>query len=303
MKAVPLRSTPSGCPDRPTTRSVVLERKIGRFVGSAPFTKSVTFTASFRGAVWGFLCLAITMTQAMAQEVTQTSAIAVGSAVRPSFRVETEIFEGTEPKPQSQHLMLFDSGVVYALPVGVGTTITVFDPTRERVVLLHKLQKVKTSISTESLIRISAQIHAAALESEAGESLGLDAKVTVTETPDSYAIAFSDTTYTATTQKASNPSFAKQYSDFTVWACRLNLARQIGSPPFARITLAEYLSGEGLLPQQIKLEVRRGLKTRIFRAEHLFVGRLSDQDRQKISEVTAMIADYQEIDLGEFPPE
>jgi hypothetical protein len=81
------------------------------------------------------------------------------------------------------------------------------------------------------------------------------------------------------------------------------LARQIGSPPFARITLAEYLAGEGLLPQQIKLEVRRGLKTRIFRAEHLFVGRLSDQDRQKISEVTAMIADYQEIDLGEFPPE
>lgn len=276
---------------------------MGHATISSQLTHSGHVGSSIRGSVWTLLCLVITMTQAMAQEVAQTSAVAVGSSVRPSFRVETDIFEGTEPKPQSQHLMLFDSGVVYDLPAGVGTTITVFDPSRERVVLLHKLQKVKTSISTESLIRISAQIHAAALESNAGDSLGLEAKVKVTESPDTYAIAFSDTTYTATTQKANNPSFAKQYSDFTVWACRLNLARQIGSPPFARITLAEYLSGEGLLPQQIKLEVRRGLKTRIFRAEHLFVGRLSDQDRQKISEVTAMIADYQEVDLGDFPAE
>lgn len=241
------------------------------------------------------------MTGVRGQEVVQAARLEVDPSTKAAFRVETEIYEGAEVKPQSQHLMLFEAGLVYDMPVGVDATITVFDPLRGRVVLLHKIQKVKTSISNDSLVRIAAQLRATALESKAGKGLGLDAKVAAGATPDSYTIEFGDTKYVATTQAALNDSLAQQYAEFTIWACRLNLARQIGSPPFARITLAEFLAAEKLLPRQIRLEVRRGLKTRIFRAEHSYVGRLSDSDRKKIGEVGAMMASFEEVEFSQFP--
>jgi hypothetical protein len=222
-----------------------------------------------------------------------------GSA--PSFRVEIEIFEGTQVKPQSQHLLLFDSGVIYDLPIGVGTTVTVFDPSRTRVMLLHKTQRVRTSISTESLIQISAQARAAAIDAGAEKSLGLNARVTPVGMPGDYSIEFGDTKYSVKSQQALTEGVAGEFAAFTVWACRLNLARQVGSPPFARMTMAEFLAAEKALPRQISLEVRRGLKTRTYRAEHLYVGRLSDLDRKKITDVGQMIASYDEVEFAEFP--
>lgn len=223
------------------------------------------------------------------------------AGVAPSFRVEIEIFEGTQVKPQSQHLLLFDSGVIYDLPIGTGTTVTFFDPSRSRVMLLHKAQRVRTSISTESLIQISAQVRVAAIAAGAEKSLGLNARVAPVGASGSYAIEFGDTKYSVTSQPALAEGIAAEFAAFTVWACRLNLARQVGSPPFARMTMAEFLAGEKVLPRQISLEVRRGLKTRVYRAEHLYVGRLSDLDRKKISEVGQMIASFEEVEFAEFP--
>jgi hypothetical protein len=219
----------------------------------------------------------------------------------PSFRVEIEIFEGTQVKPQSQHLLLFDSGVIYDLPIGVGTTVTVFDPLRSRVMLLHKTQRVRTSISTESLIQISAQARAAAIDAGAEKSLGLNARVTPTPVQGDFAIEFGDTKYNVKSQPTLSDGVAGEFAAFTVWACRLNLARQVGSPPFARMTMAEFLAAEKVLPRQISLDVRRGLKTRTYRAEHLYVGRLSDLDRKKIADVGQMIASYDEVEFAAFP--
>lgn len=219
----------------------------------------------------------------------------------PSFRVEIEIFEGTQAKPQSQHLLLFDSGVIYDLPIGVGTTVTVFDPSRTRVMLLHKTQRVRTSISTESLIQISAQARAAAIDAGAEKSLGLNARVTPTGSAGDYSIEFGDTKYSVKSQPTLSEGVSAEFAAFTMWACRLNLARQVGSPPFARMTMAEFLAAEKVLPRQIALDVRRGLKTRTYRAEHLYVGRLSDLDRKKISDVGQMIASYDEVQFAEFP--
>lgn len=260
------------------------------------------------GAAWLFGCSAamtfgslLSGPAARAQEVVQVSRVTTESQPLASFRVETEIFEGTQTKPQSQHLALFDSGIVYDVPLGVGSTITVFDPIRNRVVLLNKVQKVRTSIAKDSLIRVAAQVRSAAIESGAEKSLGLLARVIPGTATGSYTIEFADTKYAATTQKALLDSMAEQYAEFTIWASRLNLARHIGSPPFARIALAEHLAAEGLVPRQIKLEVRRGLKTRTFRAEHLYVGRLSETDRKKINEIGAMMASFEEVEFSEFP--
>jgi hypothetical protein len=236
-----------------------------------------------------------------AADLVPVAAPPVAPAISPSFRIETEVFEGTQTKPQSQHLTLFDAGVVYDLPVGGGTIVSIFDPQRSRVMLLHKIQKVRASISTETLIQISAQARAAAVAAGAEKKLGLNARVMPSGSADTYVIEFDNTKYTAVTQPAFHERIASEYAAFTVWACRLNLARHVGSPPFARMTLADFLATEKALPRQIKLDARPGLKTRTYRSEHLYVGRLSDLDRRKISEVGEMIASFSEVEFSAFP--
>lgn len=219
----------------------------------------------------------------------------------PSFRVETDLFEGEGSTPQSQHLILFDAGVAYDLPVGLGDIITVFDIPRERVILLHKTTRVRTSISTETLIQIAAQTRAAAEKSGASEGLGMNAKVVNGSAPDTVMVDFGNSRYEVTGQSVRNPAVAAEFSSFTSWAARLNIARHVGAPPFARITLAEYFATQNQLPRDLKLSVKQGFKTRTFRAQHMFVERLSDLDRTKITEVGSMLASYQEVDFSSFP--
>jgi hypothetical protein len=218
-----------------------------------------------------------------------------------SFRVEIDLYEGEAKAPQSQHLILFDSGVVYDIPVGQGSTISVFDIPRQRVVLLHKMSRVRSAIDTNTLVQLTAQVRAAAAAKGGGAALGLDAKVEQGKQPDSYVVQFGTTRYEVTSQLVTDSAIAAEFSSFTAWASRLNNACRMGSPPFARITLAEHLAAENRLPRQVKLEVRQLLKTRTFRSEHLVVERLSDLDRKKISDVGGMMATFQEVDFSEFP--
>lgn len=220
----------------------------------------------------------------------------------PSFRVETDIFEGDAASPQSQHLILFDSGVVYDLPVGNGSIITVFDIPRNRVILVHRTTRVRTSISSDLLIQMTAQVRAeAAVNGKAMDSLGLNAKVISGVTPESYVVEFDGNRYEASTQSVSDPAIAAEFAAFTAWAARLNIARHVGPPPFARIALADHLAALERMPKQVKLDVRRSFKTRTFRSENLVVERLSDPDRKKISDVGGMIASFTEVDFSEFP--
>ncbi len=219
----------------------------------------------------------------------------------PSFRVETDLFEGDSSSPQSQHLILFDGGVAYDLPVGLGDIITVFDIPRGRVVLLHKTTRVRTSISTEALIQMAAQTRAAAEQSGAAGNLGLEAKIAAGNAPDSVVVSFGNNRYEATGQNVNNPLIAAEFSTFTSWAARLNIARHLGPPPFARITLAEHFASQNQLPRDLTLSVRQGLKARTYRAQHMLVERLSDLDRAKISDVGGMLASYQEVEFGSFP--
>ena len=232
------------------------------------------------------------------------SGIAYGASpivVTLSFRVETDVFEGTASAPQSQHLILFDSGVVYDMPIGQAATITVFDIPRERVVLIHKPARVRTSVGTETLVQMMAQVRAEIAKENAGDQLGLDAKVTLGAQEKTYVMAFGSNRYEVTSQDVSDPSIAAEFASFTAWATRLNIARHMGPPPFARITLADYLAAENQLPRQIKLEVRRNFVTRTYRSEHVVVERLSDLDRKKISEIGGMMATFEEVAFDQFP--
>jgi len=219
----------------------------------------------------------------------------------PSFRVETDVYEGESNAPQSQHLILFDSGVIYDLPVARGEIVTVFDIPRNRVVLVHKTSRVRSSIDTETLVQMTAQVRSAAAERGTGATLGLDATMIASPDQSLYTLQFGSTRYEVQPQTTSDPVVASEFAAFTSWAARLNIALRIGPPPFAAMTIADELARDGRMPRKVKVDLRRGLTTRTYRSEHIVVERLSDFDRKKISDVGGMIAMFEEVAFSEFP--
>ncbi|MEX0824660.1 MAG: hypothetical protein WD119_00755 [Pirellulaceae bacterium] len=219
----------------------------------------------------------------------------------PSFRIETEMFQGNETAPVSRHKILFDAGVIYDIHENGGRWSTVFDPARGRVILLDKKMQVQTQVSTEELIRATAQLSAAAKEAGKADSLGLNAKPIPLKKEDGYAIAFGSLHYEMTTQTVSSEELAHAYHELAVWAARLNVLRRRGAPPFARLTLGELVASEGRLPLHLILTIDQGLKKERYRAHHLVVERLSELDRKAIDHVGDRLAAFKKVSFEEFP--
>lgn len=219
----------------------------------------------------------------------------------PSFRVETELFQGGDNEPGSRHKILFDRGVVYDLTEPQGRLQTMYDPSRGRVVLLDRQAQVKTELSTEELIEATAQLAVAARQTGKAEKFGLEAKVV--DEGDRQSIAFGPCRYEATLQSVKNPEIPVAFHDFTVWASRLNVRQQLGMPPFARMALSDSIATAGKLPLNLTLVIERGLRKQKFRANHLVIETLSDLDRQAIRRIGDALAEYRAVPLDAFPME
>ncbi|WP_164102860.1 hypothetical protein [Candidatus Laterigemmans baculatus] len=223
----------------------------------------------------------------------------------PSFRVETELFEGDAVQPAARHLILFDAGVIYDIRLDSGRTATLYDPTRQRVILIDRVRKQQTVVATEDLLRATAQLRGAAEQQGKGEAFGLNAKVQPvtpkepSELP-SLQIEFGNVLYTATTQPVSKPQLAQAYHAFATLAAQLNVVRRRGVPPFARMTLGEQIAAAGEIPLELKLEVWSGIKKERYRAHHLVVEQLSELDRKRIAEIGRDLAQCEEVSLDQF---
>lgn len=219
----------------------------------------------------------------------------------PSFRLETEIYNADENTPLARHKILFDSGVIYDLEEMGGTIQTIFDPTRERVVLLDTKAQLQAELSTQQLIDATVQLSAAARQNSKAAAFGLDAEVV--QTDDHYAVSFGSCKYETTTQKLSRPEFAHAYHELTVWAARLNVLRRVGVPPFGRMALGEKLSAAGLVPLELTLSIDEGSKVQRYRAHHLVIETLSELDRRAIQKVGDNLVNFRKVSLEEFPTE
>lgn len=219
----------------------------------------------------------------------------------PSFRVETEIFEGESTTPASRHLILFDAGVIYDLDLANDRrAATVFDPVRGRVILLDKQGKIQTELSTEQLIEATAKLSLAARQGGKADAFGLNAEI-VPAPEDRFETHFGEYRYATTTQSVRNPALAQAYQEFAVWAARLNVLRRRGAPPFGRMTLGEAIAASGRMPLDLTLQVASGRKSQTYRAHHLVVERLSDLDRRSIDELGDALASFKQVPLEQFP--
>ncbi len=219
----------------------------------------------------------------------------------PSFRLETEIYQDKANEPVARHKILFDAGVIYDLQEHGGHVQTVFDPARQRVILLDTKAQVQAEVSTQHLIDVTAQLSVAARQQGKAEAFGLDA--IVSSDNEQYAIGFGSCQYHTTTQAVSRPELAAAYHELTVWAARLNVLRRLGAPPFARMALGEKLAADGRLPLDLTLTIDQGGSQQHYRAHHLVLEKLSELDRRAIETVGDQLASFRKVAIEEFPSE
>ncbi len=225
---------------------------------------------------------------------------ALASAADQVFCVKTKIFVGDQSDPASEHQILFDQGLVYDVPLVNRRFITIFDPAQKKVTLLDRDTQVQASVSTDDLIKITAQARAAVTDAEQKKKLGMDAKVEMSEEKPGYRIKFANLEYHTTSQKPDDPKVASDYAMFVDLASRLNLVRRLGPPPFGRMTLHQELAAKGELPLELTLTIAGNKSTETYRATHS-VGELADAERETIHEVRAYLTLYRQVDLKGFP--
>ncbi len=238
-----------------------------------------------------------------------------------AFRVKTTLFAGKDEEPAAEHLILFSDSLVYDLPQINDNVVTVFDPGRGRVVLLDRATQVKSTIATDDLVKLTAQLRTSADNAKKRKQLGLDAEIqpiivdpkTGEAAPvelnessekiasDGYMTKFGEARYEVLTQTPRQPAVAVQYGQFADLALRLNVIRPLGLPPFPRMSLNDRVTASGQIPLETRLTIRRALTSDRYRSTHVLVELLSESDRRSINEIGGMLALYKEVPLDQFP--
>lgn len=220
-----------------------------------------------------------------------------------TFRVTTKIFEGPELEAAAKHILLFQEGLVYDFPQIESRYVTVFDSASRQVTLLDRETQVQTTLSTDNLVNITAQARAAAQTPEQQERLGLLAKVENSNKVSGYKVQFGNLEYHVTTQRPDDPAVAADFARFADVASRLNIARRLGPPPFARMTLNQHIAKLSELPLETSLIVHRGESSQEFRSTHVLemMESIEPEDLKRIEEARGMIAVYRQVAPADFP--
>ncbi len=218
------------------------------------------------------------------------------------FRMETDVFSGSQVDPIVETLTIFRAQVIYDFMGPDGEEITIFDIPRGSIVLVDRGRKMKTSISTSQLMAFMASVKSQPQSSAATNHL-LAPKFQETYEADEQVLTLTDVklTYRAKGIKPKHPEFAQRFQLFADWYARLNATRFGNPPPFGRIELNQSLAKHGLIPAEIERTVVVNATadgTQKMRSRHLTNWQLTETDRKRIEQAETCLENYPEV-----PPE
>lgn len=240
-----------------------------------------------------------TLTRFVTRTALAASLLLTAPAGAASFRVTSKIYDGTEPQPAEEHWVLFDGQLIYDLPQVDRRFITVYDLDQNEITRIDRHTQVQTRLKTADLVNLTAQARAKATTQEQQDRLGLTAKVQ-SDPQGGVSIRFANSERRATTQTPRDPSIAVMYGRFVDLALRLNILRPSVPPPFAQMTLNDYIAAQGKLPLETTLTLRGEGGNQRYRATHQLTA-LSGADRKEIQAVRGMLTLYREVGPKEFP--
>ena len=248
-----------------------------------------------------------------------------------TLRVETEVFADRKDEPIARSLTLFSSKVAWdfldtAVLEKDGSDsksihseafdgeIILHDPTRERVLLIDPLRKVKTSVDTIQLERLRISLSKWARTSDdklicwAG---GPHFENSVHESVDTIELVGPRVQYRIEVTDAPTQKIADQYRQFADTAILIRaLLHPGGIPPFPRLELNKRIASEAKLPTSVTLQIdsRSSLITsglssvmqRHLHSSHRIHPGLRADDIQRIANAEACMAIAEEVSLAAY---
>lgn len=233
-----------------------------------------------------------------------------GVCVAEDFRIESKVYVGEEEtEPVNKTLTLFYAGRVYDF-LGDPAEVTVFDPQRQRFLLLNPAKRQRVEITLDYVTALTANLQ------ERGQNRD-DPLVRFMSNPrfvtafdaatDELTLTSEWMTYAVKTAPANSEIASKQYTLYADAYAHLNtLVSPAHLPPFARLELNRALERRGELPKEVTLTVTSPSRipgkseSVVIRSVHHVAWKLLESDRERIEQTGRALSEYSSVDLAEY---
>lgn len=226
-------------------------------------------------------------------------------AVAQEFRIETEIYVGEQTEPVSHTVTLFEKGAVYEFMDNPQQVIVYRQGGEGRTgqfILLDTVRERRTDVEVDRVEKLMHKMTDWA-SSHKDPLLKFAAKPTFEESFDvesgSLTLAHKEWTYRAATIKAADAASLTRYREFTDRYAELSAMMFNSPPPGPRLALNAALAKHGVVPVEIQ-RLLGGDEKNAVRATHLFTWRLSREDRVRLDDAQAHLANYKKVDNEQF---
>ncbi|HEY2761026.1 MAG TPA: hypothetical protein VGI75_09785 [Pirellulales bacterium] len=233
-------------------------------------------------------------------------AISIPVAGADDFRIESKVFAGAETSASSESLTLFSGNRAYDF-ISAPHEITIFDFSRDEIVLLDATRKVRTELTTEKLNSFSDQLRTRAAR-QTDPLLKFAAHPRFEESHDDDGwLQFSSPslTYRVQAAKIENPAVVREYRQFCDASAQLNSMLHPGAmPPFPRLTVNTSLEHANQLPEQVEVTItaenQPAGKPTVLRSQHQLTMHLLADDQKRIDEANADLTAFKAISWEEY---
>ncbi|MBL9164712.1 MAG: hypothetical protein JNL18_18430 [Planctomycetaceae bacterium] len=245
---------------------------------------------------WSFAIVAPWLLQ-----VAANSPVAMGQ----EFRIETEVYVGEEPEPVSHTVTLFEKAAVYEF-MDNPQQIIVYRQGQEgksgQFILLDTVRERRTDVEVDRVEKLMHKMTDWAAEHK-DPLLKFAAKPTFEESFDaetgSLTLANKEWTYRAATIKAEDTAKLNRYREFTDRYAELSAMMFNSPPPGPRLALDAAFARHGVVPVEIKRTLG-GDEKNVVKATHMFYWQLSREDRRRLDEAQAHLANFKKVDNEQF---
>ncbi|MGD9647062.1 MAG: hypothetical protein AB7U73_15230 [Pirellulales bacterium] len=223
------------------------------------------------------------------------------------FRIVSEVYLDGEKEPFSTNRTLFRAGVVYDYLEAPGMT-TVFDPARQRFLLLDPETKLRCEVATPKIAEFNGALRQRALK-HADPLLRFMAQpaFTIDPSPGPQRLVMTSplVSYRLKTTPVEEDAL-RQYIEFSDWYAQLNTMVNVGSPPpFPRIEVNRELNKRGWMPLEVQLLIsvrqsRGGNRDVKLLSRHDVMWRLLGEDLQAIERTADEMATYEQVTFEVF---
>lgn len=231
-----------------------------------------------------------------------TLMIANGSAAAQEFRVESEIFNGSDKAPVSENLTIFSDGIVYDFRLSEPKETVIHDSFRGKFVLLKPDRKIKVNMEQSQVNNALEQLRQSPVFKKRAPYL-VNPEFAFQQDKESGWMELSSKNITYKV-KGKEPKVAngfRAYIDFANWYVKLNALDPRKMPPFARLQMNRVLSTQNIIPSDVELTIRpENAKPIKARSKHYVIWQLSQTDRRRIDTAKKQWVEFKEVSLQEF---